>query len=92
MIIASDWNTDFSRFCSFTDMVLSFLHDLDLSLVDLSYSDDVQFTYLGHDWSKSWLDHVAVSTPFRSVVSSVHTLLDGRNLSDHSPLAFSLNL
>ena len=29
---------------------------------------------------------------FRSVVSSVHTLLNGRNLSDHNPLAFSLNL
>ena len=92
MIIAGDWNTDFSRSCSFTDTVLSFLHDLDLSLVDLSQSDDVQFTYLGHDGSKSWLDHVAVSTPFHSVVSSVHMLLDVRNLSDHNPLAISLNL
>ena len=91
LIIAGDWNTDFSRSCSFTDTVLSFVHDLNLSLVDLSFSDDVQFTYLGHDGSKSWLDHVAVSTPFRSMVNSVHSILDGRNLSDHSPLAFSLD-
>ena len=57
--------------------------DLNLSLVDLNFSDDVRFTYISHDGFKSWLDHVAVSTP---MAGSAHSILDGRNLSDHYPL------
>ena len=92
MVIAGDWNTDLQRHCSFTDAVVSFLNELNLSLADLSFSNDIGFTYLGHDGSQSWLDHVAVSTPFLSLVNSVHSIRDGRNLSDHNPLAFSLDL
>ena len=92
LIVAGDWNTDLHRSCSFTDIVLSFVYDLNLSLVDLNYSDDVRFTYMSHDGSKSWLDHVAVSTPFCSLVGSARSILDGRNLSDHNLLAFSLDL
>ena len=92
LIIAGDWNTDTQRACGFTDMVFSFLSELNLSLADLNFSDDVRFTYVSHDGSKSWLDHVAVSTPFLPMVSSVQSIMDGRNLSDHNPLAFSLDL
>ena len=92
LIIAGDWNTDLHRPCSFTDVISSFVYDLNLSFVDLNFSDDVQFTYLGHDGSKSWLDHVAVSTPCVSLVTSVHSIMDGRNLSDHNPLVLSLDL
>ena len=83
LIVAGDWNTDLHRSCSFTDIVLSFVYDLNLSLVDLNFSDDVRFTYISHDGFKSWLDHVAVSTP---MAGSAHSILDGRNLSDHYPL------
>ena len=63
---------------------------LNLSLVDLF--DNVSFTYSSHGGFTSWLDHVAVSTSFSCVVTSVHSILDGQNLSDHNPLAFSLHL
>ena len=63
-----------------------------MSLIDLCFPDSVGFTYLGHDGSKSWLDHIAVSNCFCSSVVSVHSIRDGRNLSDHNPLAFSLDL
>ena len=91
LIIAGDWNTDIQRPCSFTHTVSAFLGELNLSLVDL-LSDNVSFTYSSHGGFTSWLDHVAVSTSFSSVVTSVHSILDGRNLSDHNPLTFSLNL
>ncbi len=91
MVIAGDGNTDLGRPGEFADTVL-FSVNLNLSLVDLNFRDDVGFTYLGHDGSKSWLDHVAVSDCFRSSVASVHSILDGRNLSDHNPLVFSLDL
>ncbi len=60
VVIAGDWNTDLGRPGEFTDTVCSFLSELNLSLVDLNFPNDVGFTYLGHDGSKSWLDHVAV--------------------------------
>ena len=63
-----------------------------MSLIDLCFPDSVGFTYLGHDGSKSLLDHIGVSNCFCSSVVSVHSIWDGRNLSDHKPLAFSLDL
>ena len=76
LIIAGDWNTDIQHPCSFTHTVSTFLGELNLSLVDL-LSDNVSFTYSSHGGFTSWLDHVAVSTSFSSVVTSVHSILDG---------------
>ena len=92
VVVAGDWNTDLRRPGEFSDAVCSFLRELNLSLIDLCFPDSVGFTYLGHDGSKSWLDHIAVSNCFCSSVVSVHSIRDGRNLSDHNPLAFSLDL
>ncbi len=92
VLIAGDWNTDLDRPGQFSEAICAFLSELNLSLVDLNFPGEVRFTYMGHDGSKSWIDHIAVSTGFCSTVSSVHSLLDGRNLSDHNPLAFSLAL
>ena len=92
VVVVGDWNTDMRRPGRFSDTVASFLSEFNFTLVDLNFPDDVGFTYLGHDDSKSWLDHVAVSNHFLSSVVSVHSMLDGRNLSDHNPLAFSLDL
>ena len=86
LIVAGDWNTDLHRSCSFTDIVLSFVYDLNLSLVDLNFFDDVRFTYMSHDGSRFWLDHVAVSTPFCSLVGSACSILDGRNCQIIIPL------
>ena len=92
VVVAGDWNTDLWQPGEFTDAVCSFLRELNLSLVDLCFPDSVGFTYLGHDGSKSWLDHIAVSNCFCSSVVSVHSIRGGKNLSDHNPLAFSLDL
>ena len=92
LVIAGDWNMDTRRPCSFTDIVQSFLTELDLSLADLNYANEVSFTYMGHNGSKSWIDHVAVSSCFLPLVSNVHAIKDGRNLSDHNPLVFYLDL
>ena len=91
LMIAGDWNADIQRPCSFTDIVQSFLSELNLSFADLRYADDVRFTYMSHNGSKSWLDHVAVSNCILLLISNVHTISDGRNLSDHNPLVFCLD-
>ena len=46
---------------------------------------------MGHNGSKSWLDHVAVSSRFLTLITNVHTINDGRNLSDHNPLVFCMD-
>ena len=93
LILVGDWNTDIQRPCNFTHTVSvsAFLGELNLSLIDL-LSDNVSFTYSSRGGFTSWLDNVAVSTSFSAVVTSVRLILDGQNLSDHNPLAFSLNL
>ena len=92
MVVVGDWNTDLRRPGEFSGAVCSFLRELNLSLINLCFPDSVGFTYLGHDGSKSLLDHIGVSNCFCFSVVSVHSIWDGRNLSDHKPLAFSLDL
>ena len=86
VVVAGDWNTETRRVlwcCLFISQRTQFV----------SYRPVFPwFTYLGHDGSKSWLDHIAVSNCFCSSVVSVHSIWDGRNLSDHNQLAFSLDL
>ena len=65
--------------------------ELNLSFADLNCADEVGFTYMGHNGSKSWLDHVAVSSCFLPLITNVHTINDGRNLSDHNPLVFCMD-
>ena len=52
-----------------------------------SFLPRVGFTYLSHEGTKSWLDHVANFTSVCTLIS-VHSIQDGRNLSNHNPLAF----
>ena len=59
LVIAGDWNTDTQHSSSFTSIVHSFLIEF-LYFADLNYADEFGFTYLGHNDSKSWLDHVSV--------------------------------
>ena len=53
LVIAKDWNTDTQQPCSFTDTVQSFLSELNLSFANLNCADEVGFTYMGHNGSKS---------------------------------------
>ena len=64
--------------CNFQEEVKSRLDAIcNLSVIDLCFPDNVGFTYLGHDGSKSWLDHIAVSNCFCSLsVVSVHPIQD----------------
>ena len=68
-----------------------FLNELNLSFADLNYADEVGFTYLGHNGSKSWHDHVAVSSRFFPSITNVYTINDGRNVSDHNFLVFCMD-
>ena len=86
LVIAGDWNTDTQHSRSFTDIIHSFLSELNLSFADLNYAHQIGFTYLDHNGSKSWLDHVAVFSRFLPSISNIHGINDDRNLSDHNPL------
>ena len=89
LITPGDWNTDMHQSWTFTDTVSpSSLNYSWLLWMDLNCTDKVGFTYLSHDGTKSWLDHIAVSTSVCSTISSVHSIQDGTNLSDHNPLTF----
>ena len=63
------------------------LSEFYLSFVDGLLSNDVDFIYLSETYcngAKSWTDYVASPHFFSSMVTSVYTVCDGRNLSDHN--------
>ena len=60
---------------------------------DLSFPDAIQFTYERDDGLvTSWVDHVLCSIHNSNIVSHVTSGLLGSNLSDHHPIAFTLNI
>ncbi len=93
LLIIGDWNTDFSRSCNFTDIVLSFMGDLSLLAIDLNFEDEIGFTYYrDSDDHKSWIDHILARQCTRHLISRIHSLPSGSNLSDHIPLVTELKL
>ena len=84
-LLVGDFNVDFSRGGSLTDLCAR----------DLSFPDAIQFTYEQDDGlviGTSWVDHVLCSIHNSNIVSHVTSLLLGSNLSDHHPIAFTLNV
>ena len=61
LIKAGDWNTDIHHPCSFSQIISSFLSEVNLSFVDL-LTDNVRFTYPSQDGFTSWPDCVAISS------------------------------
>ena len=90
LLIAGDFNVDFSHINRQCTSFLSDMMDFDLEVVDLQYSTAVQFTYDRDDGgAHSCVDHFLISSIMSSVcrVASLHS---GSNLSDHVPLTLTL--
>ena len=72
---------------------LSLIKSQNYVVCDLSYQESVNFTYERDDGLvRSWIDHIMCpqSLSLSSLVTDVHTLKFGTNLSDHLPLLFLL--
>ena len=92
-LLVGDFNVNFSRGSCQSQLLLDFMEEWDLCACDLSFSDPIQFTYERDDGLvRSWVDHVLCSNCSLMVVPQVTRVLLGSNLSDHHPLAFSLNV
>ena len=84
---------DFDRGGSLTDLLVEFMSELNLLSCDLSFRNNVNFTYERNDGvARSWIDHIVCTQSFSSQVSNVYTLRTGSNLSDHFPMFFLLHV
>ena len=87
------FNVDFSRAGGVTQLLLDFMDEWDLCARDPSYPDTIPFTYERDDGlATSWVDHVLCSNHKSTIVSHVTCVPLDSNLSDHHPIAFTLNV
>ena len=91
--LIGDFNVDFDRNSPLTDLLCSFMTELDLVASDLQYKDSILFTYErdGGGLCRSWIDHILCSRSCSTLVSNTFASHSGSNLSDHSPLFFSIH-
>ena len=89
MIIAGDFNVDLFCASKRTDMLLSFMAELNLCAVDLACYPHVTYTY-EHDNGKvtSWPDHILTLKHHSDSVYGVSCTHSPDNLSDHILLSF----
>ena len=67
--------------------------EFDLCACDLSFCDDIQYTYERDDaQTHSWIDHILCTSSSSNLISNAHTLHSGSNLSDHLPLLFNFHI
>ena len=91
-LIAGDFNVDFVRTPDgpLPSLLVDFVSDQNYVMCDLSYQESVNFTYERDDGLvRSWIDHIMCS---QSLVTVIHTLKYGTNLSDHLLLLFLLHI
>ena len=64
MIVAGDFNVDFTRLSVNRDVLLSFISDLDLSIADMCDSSlPIQYSYIRDGGLvSSWPDHILTSS------------------------------
>ena len=88
VILAGDFNTDFSRTCSrYTGILRDFCEQYDLLPCVLSSVNNVDFTYVSDVTNnKSVLDHFIVSDNLFVNVRRYYSIKDGDNVSDHFPV------
>ena len=67
--------------------------ELDLVVSDLQYKDSILFTYErdGGGLCRSWIDHILCFRSCSTLVPNTFPNHSGSNLSDHSPLFFSIH-
>ena len=95
IVLGGDFNTDLSRAASrHTANLTSFIDENDLVPCLLHLNCSIHFTYCSRvfPFSTSVIDHFFVSDLVASEISSLHSIHDGDNLSDHSPIALHLNI
>ena len=93
VIIAGDFNVDFSRSTTNCQHLLKFMNDLELVPADQISVSGVSYTYMRDDGQAcSWPDHFLCSRRSASHFSNFRCLDSGSNLSDHSPLACSYSI
>ena len=93
VIIAGDFNVDLFSSSSRRDQLMSFMSDLNLCSVDLFFRAAVKYTYERDDGAvTSWPDHILTMQHLSSTITEVAGVHSACNLSDHVPLAFSVNI
>lgn len=93
VIVVGDFNVDFDRGGPFSTLLDDFALDLDMSVCDLPYRHNIDFTYERDDGNvRSWIDHILCSNDAISFISHIHSPKSGTILSDHYPLLFQLHI
>ena len=95
VVLGGDFNTDLSRESSrHTNLLTDFISTTELFSCLSHSSCNVHYTFCSRSSpvSKSVIDHFFVSDTIASVISSVHSVHDGDNLSDHVPVVLRLNI
>ena len=89
-VIVGDFNVDFDCDVRLTDLLRVFVFDLDLSVCDLQFRDNIHYTYERDDGLvRSWIDHILCSRVKEFNISNIYRLDYGSTFSAHYPL-FSL--
>ena len=86
IVIAGDFNFDFSQDNLFKNLFLQFLDDENLKCLSKDYSNNINFTFESTTGNRSFIDHIIVSENIFSSVSNYSIDINGMNLSDHFPL------
>ena len=90
VIIAGDFNVDFTKASPNCTALESFMQFFDLVRGDTC--SDITFTYRHDDLqSFSWVDHVICSSTILNNISNVMSIDSVDNFSDHLPVLFTLN-
>ena len=92
MIIAGDFDVDFTRLSVNRDVLLTFISDLDLSIADMcDSSPPIQYSYIRDDGLvSSWPDHILTSSCHLDNLTVMGCFQSLENFSDHLPLHFNI--
>ena len=93
LIIAGDFNVDFSRSNVTNRYLNSFMSDLNLVASDVQPKFGIKYTYRRDDGlAFSWPDHVLTLSHHSQAIRDIRCWESVDNFSDHLPLEFSVNL
>ena len=93
LIIAGDFNVDFSRSNVTNRYLNSFMSDLNLVASDVQPKFGIKYTYRRDDGlAFSWPDHVLTLSHHSQSIRDIRCWESVDNFSDHLPLEFSVNL
>ena len=93
LIIAGDFNVDFSRSNVTNRYLNSFMSNLNLVASDVQPKFGIKYTYRRDDGlAFSWPDHVLTFSHHSQAIRDIRCWESVDNFSDHLPLEFSVNL